>query len=349
MDFATLPMWAIVATFLAAAAVILVVGTLLARVADRLADRTGLGEAMVGAVLLGGSTSLPGITTSVTAAWWGQPEIAMSNAVGGIAAQSAFLAVADFFSRRANLEHAAASVPNILHGTALVALLGLVLLAGYTPEITFLSIHPVTPLLLLVYLGGLHLARGSRDAPQWMARQTALTREDVPEPPKKEETLAGLWLKFATAAAVTAGAGWFVARTGIAIADRTEISGSVVGAVFTAISTSTPELITSIAAVRAGALTLAVANVLGGNAFDVLFAAAADVAYREGSIYHAIGNEERLLTSVSIVMAALLIAGLVYRERHGVATSASKACSCSSCTSPPSPPWRSADDACLAY
>lgn len=319
MDIASWPMWAIVAAFVGAAGVILVVGTLLARVADRLADRTGLGEAMVGAVLLGGSTSLPGITTSVTTAWWGEPQIAMSNAIGGIAAQTAFLAVADFFSRRANLEHAAASVPNILHGATLVALLGLVLAAGFLPAVTIWSVHPVTPLLAMIYLGGLHLARRSRDAPQWMARQTSLTREDVPEPAKKNESMAGLWLKFSLAAAATAASGWIVARSGVALAERTELSGSVIGAVFTAISTSTPELVTAVAAVRAGALTLAVANVMGGNAFDVLFAAAADVAYREGSVYHAIGNEERLLTSVSIVMAAVLIAGLVYRERHGVA------------------------------
>ncbi|HZY65274.1 MAG TPA: hypothetical protein VFE21_05285 [Rubrobacteraceae bacterium] len=45
---------------MAAAALILVVGTRLTGVADALADRTGVGEALVGAVLLGASTSLSG-------------------------------------------------------------------------------------------------------------------------------------------------------------------------------------------------------------------------------------------------------------------------------------------------
>ena len=65
------------------------------RVADRLADVTGLGEAVFGAVLLGGSTSLPGIITSVTTAFEGYAELSISNAIGGIAAQTTFLAIAD--------------------------------------------------------------------------------------------------------------------------------------------------------------------------------------------------------------------------------------------------------------
>lgn len=319
MNVSAWPLWGIIVIFILAATIVLVVGTRLARIADRLADRTGLGEALVGAVLLGGCTSLPGITTSVTAAWAGQAEIAMSNALGGIAAQTAFLSIADFFNRRANLEHAAASVPNILHGTALVGLLALVLLAGQLPDWTIFAVHPVTVLLLLAYLGGLHVARASRDSPQWYARQTPQTREDVPEPPRRGETITGLWLNFAGAAALTAVAGWWIAQSGIALTERTGLSGSVVGGILTAISTSTPELVTAIAAVRAGALTLAVGTVLGGNAFDVLFAAASDVAYREGSIYHAIGGAEQMLTTLSIVMAAVLLMGLVHRERKGIA------------------------------
>ncbi|NIQ53654.1 MAG: sodium:calcium antiporter, partial [Gemmatimonadetes bacterium] len=39
------------------------------------------------------------------------------------------------------------------------------------------------------------------------------------------------------------------------------------------------------AAVRQGALTLAVSDIVGGNFFDVLFVAAADLAFLQGSIY----------------------------------------------------------------
>lgn len=54
---------AAIALFAIAAITIAVAGTRLARVADRLADRTGLGEAVAGAVLLGASTSTSGTIT----------------------------------------------------------------------------------------------------------------------------------------------------------------------------------------------------------------------------------------------------------------------------------------------
>ena len=44
---------------------------------DQLADRTGIGEAAAGAVLLGGTTSIGGSVLSVTAAWNGNVELAM--------------------------------------------------------------------------------------------------------------------------------------------------------------------------------------------------------------------------------------------------------------------------------
>ena len=114
--------------FLVCAAVIAIVGTRMTSVADRLADRTGLGEAFVGAVFLGAATSLPGITASVTAAIGGDGQLALSNALGGIAAQTAFLAIADIAWRKANLEHAAASVANMLQASLLVIILALIII-----------------------------------------------------------------------------------------------------------------------------------------------------------------------------------------------------------------------------
>ena len=50
----------------------------------------------------------------LSAAWKGHAGLAVSNAFGGIATQTACLAIADIVYRRANLEHAAASVDNLV-------------------------------------------------------------------------------------------------------------------------------------------------------------------------------------------------------------------------------------------
>ena len=61
--------------------------------ADVIADRAQWGEALVGGLVLGAATSLSGLTVSVSAAWSGDASLAFSNGVGGIAAQTVFLAL----------------------------------------------------------------------------------------------------------------------------------------------------------------------------------------------------------------------------------------------------------------
>ncbi|MDX1609820.1 MAG: sodium:calcium antiporter [Halofilum sp. (in: g-proteobacteria)] len=310
--------WAI-GGFLLAAGAIGVAGTFLSGICDRLADRTGMGEAFTGAIVLGAVTSLSGITVSVTAALDGLPTLALSNAIGGIAVQTAFLAVADVTYRRANLEHAAASVPNMMQAALLIVLLGMMLVAMTLPPVTVAGVHPLSPALLLVYGFGMRMVYQSRERPMWEPRMTRATRVDEPETTAGDLSLGRLLLQFAAAAVVVVLAGILATRSGEAIAGATGISHTLVGGLFLAVATSLPELVTSVAAVRRGALTLAVGGVVGGNAFDTLFAAVADVAYRPGSLYHAATEYETFLIALTIVMTAVLLLGLIRRERRGVA------------------------------
>src|SRR5690606_33610050 len=103
---------------------------------------TGLGQAIVGAVFIGATTSLSGLVTSATAALEGYASMAASNCLGGIAVQTVFLAVADMFHREANLEHAAASEANLQQCALLIVLLALPLLALATPELQIGWLHP---------------------------------------------------------------------------------------------------------------------------------------------------------------------------------------------------------------
>ncbi|MGB6020523.1 MAG: sodium:calcium antiporter, partial [Sulfurimonadaceae bacterium] len=65
------------------------------------------------------------------------------------------------------------------------------------------------------------------------------------------------------------------------------------------------------------ALNLAVGDIIGGNAFDTLFIAASDIAYRQGSIYADISSSELVWLAISLVMTGVLLMGLIYRQRHG--------------------------------
>lgn len=306
--------------FIASAVLIAIAGSRLAGVADRLAEVTGLGQALVGAIFLGGCTSLPGIVTSVTAAAGGHAELATSNALGAIAAQTFYLAVADISYSKANLEHAAASVTNLIQATLLVALLAIPLVAMSGPDISFLGIHPATLLIPATYIFGLYLISESQSLPMWKPLRTSKTMEEAPhvEAEKNSAGVGELILQFAGLAAVVTVGGYGVANTGLNIAHLANLSEGLVGSLFTAVTNSLPELVTTVAAVRRGALTLAVGGVIGGNSFDVMLLALSDVAYRQGSIYKALAGPQIFVIGLTILMTGILILGMLRREKHGI-------------------------------
>lgn len=305
--------------FVAAGALIALAGVWMSSTADRIADRTGFGEALVGGVLLGASTSLSGTVTSVTAALHGHAELAVANAIGGIAAQTVFLAIADIVYRKSNLEHAAASETNLIQGALLVVMLALPALAMTSPAFAVFAVHPVTPLLLAVYLFGLKLSRGAQEHPMWRPMMTADTRDDVPDEAETGSvSTTRLFLRFGVLLLAMGVCGWVLAQSAVTIAGWANMSETVVGTFFTAITTSLPELVTTIAAVRRGALQLAVGGIIGGNTFDVLFLVASDLAYRDGSIFHAVGDRALFLLLWAILMTGILLLGLIRRERYGV-------------------------------
>lgn len=309
-----------IAFFIIATLVIVFAGTALTRTADKLADKTGLGEALVGAVFLGGVTSISGIITSVVAAYNNHPQLAISNAIGGIAVQTVFLSIADISYSRANLEHASASLANLMQGVLLMGLLSLVILGISGPEITLLSIHPLSLVIIIIYIGGLRLISKAKENPGWGPKQTIFTVKDIPgEGQIKKTRLSLLILTFVSLSLLVGLAGYAIGKTGIIISEESGLSESMVGALFTAVATSLAELIVSLAAVRQGALTLAVGNIIGGNSFDVLFIAFSDIAYRNGSILHNITREQSFMIAITMLMISVLIMGLLYRQRKGFA------------------------------
>lgn len=312
----------LVGVFIAASTVIFFAGLRLTGLADRLADRTGLGEALIGAVLLGAATSLSGIIVSITAALDGRPSLAFSNSMGGIAAQTLFLAIADMFYRKTNLEHAAADLGNVFQGIVLMVLLSLPFLALSSPEFTLWAVHPVSFAIPVIYATGVVVSRRVHANPMWTPVHTEDTKTDQPgeeDAESRAQSTLRLFLIFGALMLLMGLAGYAIAKSASELADRTGIADSVVGALATGLVTSMPELVTTIAAVRRGALQLAVGGIIGGNTFDTLFLMASDIAYRDGSLYHAVGDADYFWIAAALLMTGILIGGLILRQRQGPA------------------------------
>lgn len=312
--------WLLIA-FSAAGVVVLASGIRISALADRLADRTGIGEALMGGVFLGAATSLSGAVVSLTTALGGHASLAFANCVGGIAAQTAFLALADILYRRANLEHAAADLTNIFQAGLLMLLLSIPVAAAAAPEVSFYGIHPASIVLIAVYLGGIRISYTIRRHPMWHPVSTDDTDADVPEVSHDDDpTTKSLLLTFAGLMIAMGAGGWVIAETTVELIDRLGLSATTAGALMTAVTTSLPELVTTLAAVRNGALQLAVGGIVGGNTIDTLFITISDIGYRGGSLYHALGDGDFFWLAIGLIMTAVLTLGLLYRERQGPAT-----------------------------
>lgn len=300
-----------------AAVVIVITGTRITAVVDEIADRTGLGEAIAGAVLLGATTSLPGLVTVVVGGLAGDAQFALANPLGGILIQTVWLAIADLYYRRVNLEHAAASSQNLMQALVLVALLAVPLVGYATPSLSVMGIHPVTALIPVLYVGGLFLVRQQRNHPMWAPVITDETVEDVPQ---EGSGASGrrLGTSFVLLAASMAVAGYVVGRSGLGVVEATGLSGGLVGSTVTTGISSMPELVTLIAAVRMKALALGVGDIIGGNVFDALQVAVADVSYRAGPVYADAGPSGLLLLAAAILMSAFMAGGLLLRGTRGI-------------------------------
>ena len=85
-----------------------------------------------------------------------------------------------------------------------------------------------------------------------------------------------------------------------------------------AVVTTLPEMAVTVAALRLGALDMAIGNLLGSNLFNVVILAVDDAAYTKGSLLAAVGPAHAGTAATALIMMGLVIAGLVMRPRGRV-------------------------------
>ncbi|EMI53826.1 sodium/calcium exchanger membrane region [Rhodopirellula sallentina] len=168
-EFESNSVWLNAAIFVIGAVLVWFAGTKLSKYVDLFADRTGLGQAFAGALLLGGATSLPELATTLTASYSGAGELAGTNLLGGVVMQIAVLAIIDAFVLRGRpLTLFSPNSSLLMAGMMLIGLVSLASAAVTTGELYDVAGIGVWPILLFVaYIGSVWLMYRYEGDPRW--------------------------------------------------------------------------------------------------------------------------------------------------------------------------------------
>ena len=121
---------------------------------------------------------------------------------------------------------------------------------------------------------------------------------------------------YALHALIVVGAALFLPYFGEHIASHTGLGNSFFGTLFLAAATSLPELVVSLAALKMGALDMAVGNLLGSNVFNIFILGIDDLFYKEGSLFTRISPSHLLSVFITIVMTAVIGLGLMFKPKR---------------------------------
>ena len=301
--------------FVLCLAIILFAGTKLARFGDAIAEKTGLGRMWIGLVLLAAITSMPELVTGVSAAAVVRlPDLAMGTLLGSCALNLAILALLDIFHQRTPIltEASPGHVISAGWGILLMGIAAGTIFAGERVSGLALGWLGIPSIVIFVaYLVGMW----------WLFRYERgqqLPVAPASSPKYEEFTTRTVYIRFALAAAAVIAAGIWLSFIGDEIGETTGWSATFVGSLFLAITTSMPELVVTMSALRLGAVDMAVGDILGSNMFNIAIIAPVDLSYTQGPILSLVSGSHLTTAAVVVVMNLLVIAGLRFRQRRKV-------------------------------
>ncbi len=313
MNFESASFLVLVPVFVGAAIAVWLAGTRLVRFVDGISGKTGIGQAAIGMVLLAAITSLPEIAVAITATLDGAPTLTINDVLGSASINVLILAIADAAYRREALTSNVPSIKVALQGVVGIIVLALVAVSATLGDRQFLGIGWGSWLILLAYAIGIRVLIRSRSDQHWRAEPEG-NEKDVADDREDDRTLGRLITYTALCAAVILVAGFLLARTGEALAEKTGLGASFFGAVALAFATSLPELSTVLEAVRRRRYTMAISEIFGTNLFNVNIIVLVDALHRGGPVMVEAGQFASTAALLALVLTSIYLAGTLERR-----------------------------------
>jgi cation:H+ antiporter len=296
--------------FIALAVIIFFSGWRLAKYGDIIAEKTGLGRTWIGVILMASITSLPELITGISSVTiFDLPNITAGDLLGSCMFNILIIALLDAIvgsvpiSTRVHEGH-------VLSASFGIFMLGLVSLGLFMGS-NFTSIGWVglySLIIIPVYFIAMRIIFLYEKI-----RISKIIKEITEELLYDRVSKSRAYGMYSLNALILIGAATYLPHVGQEIAAVTGLSQTFVGTMFIAVSTSLPEVVVTIAAVRIGAVDLAVGNLLGSNLFNCCVLALDDILYIKGPILSYVSQKQIIPASSGILMTAIAIIGLTYR------------------------------------
>jgi len=291
---------------------VLLFGTRLSRYGDVIAEKTGVSGIWIGLILLAIVTSLPEIITGISAvAVVHAPDLAVGTLFGSNAFNLSIIAVLDIVHRPGSLLASASQNHKLSAGLGIllivIAAASIFLSSAvWDGAISWLGIYSLV--LVVLYL------LGSR----WIYQREP-SAAAIPSEALRYERISSrrAYIGFGIAAIGIIGTGIWLATVGDDIATLTGLGSTFVGSLFLALTTSLPEVVVALAALRIGAVDMAIADVLGSNIFNIGFGIACFDVFSGGVSIFATASPDHFITAGAVAgMSLIVIIGLVLRAKR---------------------------------
>ncbi len=289
--------------FFISSIIVVIAAIKLAQYGDVIAVRTKLSGMFIGTLLMAGATSLPELLSAVNSISIGEPNLAAGGMFGSSMFNMLLLAILDLMNqktrilRKVAMNHAlTASLGNLLMGLAVFFLL-----ANIDLKLGWIGVDSL--LIMVVYIAGVRLLQKQG------GKAGDFPEVDSPKVPTLKHALIG----FSLATLVLVVDAPYLVDSANEIAEITGLGAGFIGATLLAITTSLPELVATIAALRIHAYDLAVGNLFGSNLFNMFVLGFVDVFYLEGRFLGEIDPTFALVALIGMLLTTLGLIGNIAR------------------------------------
>jgi cation:H+ antiporter len=302
-----------------------IAGIWLTRTTDAIDAKYKLGSAFGGLLILGIVTSLPEIAVAITAALQKNYSIIIGTLIGGIAIQTAIIAIFDFKSgNKRSLSFSAASLTLVLESSFVVLVTVASLMAIQTPAtIPNTSVSLTSVLIVILWLVGLWIVFKARAGLPWKAeaidsapgRKHHERRETINHPALRTASMAKIFGILLIAGIATLIAGYGLATTGSAIATTYHINSGLFAATFIALAGALPNISSGLASIKIGDYSLAMSDIFGGNAFMPALFVICDLITGNAVLRNASSNDI-WFAALGILLTTIYGISLIVRPKH---------------------------------